>query len=61
MKCVDETGDIRQILLPQSVENVYDQAGHQGVERTLSLLRKMCFGFEWFRVYRSGVKTVNVV
>ena len=53
MKCVDETGDIRQILLPQSVENVHDHAGHQGVERTLSLPRKMCF---WLRMVQGVQK-----
>lgn len=51
-KCMDETGEIKQILLPQVLkdkvlESVHDHAGHQGVERTLALLRKRCF---WIRM-----------
>lgn len=49
---MDETGEIKQILLPQVLkdkvlESVHDHAGHQGVERTLALLRKRCF---WIRM-----------
>lgn len=49
---MDETSEIKQILLPQVLkdkvlESVHDHAGHQGVERTLALLRKRCF---WIRM-----------
>ena len=44
----DETGDIRQLVLPECLrdkvlESIHNHAGHQGVERTLSLLRKRCY------------------
>ena len=49
---MDETGEIKQILLPEILKDkvlksVHDHAGHQGVERTLALLRKRCF---WIRM-----------
>lgn len=49
---MDETGEIKQILLPQVLKDkvlgsVHDHAGHQGVERTLALLRNRCF---WIRM-----------
>ena len=51
-RCMDETGEIKQILLPEILKDkvlksVHDHAGHQGVERTLALLRKRCF---WIRM-----------
>lgn len=51
-KCVDETGDIKQILLPEVLKEkvlkgVHDHAAHQCVKRTLTLLRKRCF---WLRM-----------
>ena len=44
----DETGEIRQLVLPECLrdkvlESIHNHAGHQGVERTLSLLRKRCY------------------
>lgn len=51
-KCIDATGEIKQILLPQvlkdkQLESVHDHAGHQDVERSLELLHKICF---WIRM-----------
>ncbi len=42
------TGECHQLLLPtcliaQVLKNVHDQMGHQGIERTLALLRQRCF------------------
>ena len=42
------SGDVLQLLLPlvlrkRVLEAVHDQAGHQGVERTLALVRSRCF------------------
>ncbi|KAK3561697.1 hypothetical protein QTP86_012539 [Hemibagrus guttatus] len=41
-------GECHQLLLPtcltdQVLKNVHDQMGHQGIERTLGLLRQRCF------------------
>ncbi|KAK3560440.1 hypothetical protein QTP86_008445 [Hemibagrus guttatus] len=46
-------GECHQLLLPtcltdQVLKNVHDQMGHQGIERTLGLLRQRCF---WGRMY----------
>lgn len=43
-----EIGPLRQVLLPKALmqhvlESLHNHAGHQGVERTLSLVRKRCF------------------
>lgn len=43
-----ETGPCRQVLLPTSLkqhvlESLHSHAGHQGVERTLSLVQKRCY------------------
>ena len=51
-RCSDETGDVKQLMLPEELkekvlESVHNHAGHQGVERTLALLRKRCF---WLRM-----------
>ena len=51
-QCSDETGDVKQLMLPEVLkekvlESVHNHAGHQGVERTLALLRKRCF---WLRM-----------
>ena len=50
--CSDETGEVKQLMLPEVLkekvlESVHNHAGHQGVERTLALLRKRCF---WLRM-----------
>uniref|UniRef100_A0A8C2GGE5 Gypsy retrotransposon integrase-like protein 1 n=2 Tax=Cyprinus carpio TaxID=7962 RepID=A0A8C2GGE5_CYPCA len=42
------TGECHQLLVPtcltdQVLKNVHDQMGHQGIERTLGLLRQRCF------------------
>lgn len=42
------TGECHQLLLPtcltaQVLKNVHDQMGHQGIKRTLALLRQRCF------------------
>lgn len=42
------TGECHQLLIPtcltdQVLRNVHDQMGHQGIERTLGLLRQRCF------------------
>ena len=44
----DETGEVHQLVLPECLrekvlESIHNHAGHQGVERTHSLLRKRCF------------------
>ena len=41
-------GELRQLVLPQSLkakvlESVHDHPGHQGIERTLNLVRKRCY------------------
>ena len=51
-QCSDETGDVKQLMLPEVLKekvlkSVHNHAGHQGVERTLALLRKRCF---WLRM-----------
>lgn len=43
-----ETWPCRQVLLPTSLkkhvfESLHSHAGHQGVERTLSLVQKRCY------------------
>ena len=43
-----ETGPIRQVLLPAALkqnvlESLHNHAGHQGVERTSSLVKKRCY------------------
>ncbi|KAL1256563.1 hypothetical protein QQF64_012108 [Cirrhinus molitorella] len=55
--CVAEdvhTGECHQMLLPtclteQVLKSVHDQLGHQGIERTLSLLKQRCF---WGGMYQ---------
>ncbi len=48
------TGECHQMLLPaclteQVLRSVHDQLGHQGIERTLSLLKQRCF---WGGMYK---------
>lgn len=48
------TGECHQMLLPaclieQVLKSVHDQLGHQGIERTLSLLKQRCF---WGGMYQ---------
>lgn len=47
-KIQDETGEQNQLLLPEVLkqkvlQSVHNHAGHQGIEKTYSLLKKRCF------------------
>ena len=59
-QCSDETGEVKQLMLPEVLkekvlESVHNHAGHQGVERTLALLRKRCF---WLRMTQDRAEVV---
>lgn len=55
------TGECHQMLLPtclieQVLKNVHDQMGHQGIERTLALVRQRCFWGGMFEEVERWVK-----
>ncbi|KAJ7987239.1 hypothetical protein DPEC_G00336680 [Dallia pectoralis] len=54
-------GECQQLLLPaclkdQVLESVHDKMGHQGIERTLNLLRQRCF---WVGMYEDVERWVK--
>uniref|UniRef100_A0A8C1RDQ7 Gypsy retrotransposon integrase-like protein 1 n=1 Tax=Cyprinus carpio TaxID=7962 RepID=A0A8C1RDQ7_CYPCA len=54
-------GECKQLLLPaclkeQVLSSVHDKMGHQGIERTLDLLRQRCFWVGMYKDVERGIK-----
>ena len=44
-------------LIPEVLRHLYDLAGHQGIERTLALVRRRCYWVDQFKDVSTWCKT----
>ena len=64
--CYPVKGDVKQSVLPSTMKSevlkqCHDNLGHQGIERTFSVLKIDVIGQEYSRTSRPTAKIANVV